>query len=517
MNSERSYLLQVLRNHRDTIAQSWYCAIAHTSFVPLSSADIRAHLLALTDQLIAALFAEPFVPADAQAIGAALARLHYMKPESLGQTLDTLAHEIGAALTIAHHGELHARLAELLSALSSGFYGQATTTILAQQEQLRAALFTEQARVAAALHESDERFRAIFQDAAVGITLTDSTGRIIESNPAVHGLLGYSEEELRHLMFTQFTHPDDVTADMEMYQILVVGHCDSYRMEKRYIRKDGRVIWGYVNVSLIRNASGAPQFALGMIEDITERKRVEAELAGAQRRLAERLEAERLHLARELHDSAVQQLLGISYQLIERHRAVGEGRGAAADVRAPTNEDIRREVLGVVSQLRSLIGELRPAGLQELGLTIALEGYVARLQREGGPLMPQIALELDQSGTALPQSIALCIFRSAQEALRNALKHAQAQQITLRLSLWTNEVVLHVQDDGCGFRVPARLSELALADHFGLVGIAERVASAGGHCTIQSRPAQGTHVIVRIPLSEARSNDDQANPSATGR
>ncbi len=171
----------------------------------------------------------------------------------------------------------------------------------------------------------------------------------------------------------------------------------------------------------------------------------------------------------------------------------------------------------MVSQLRSLIGELRPAGLEELGLTIALEGYIARLTREGGPAMPQIELDLDEIDTTLPQPIALCLFRASQEVLRNSLKHANAQRIAIKLRLFADRVVLDATDDGSGFRVPARLSELALADHFGLVGIAERVAAAGGQCTIRSRPAHGTRITVRIPLSEARSNDDQANPRAAGR
>lgn len=237
------------------------------------------------------------------------------------------------------------------------------------------------------------------------------------------------------------------------------------------------------------------------------------ELARAHQQLLVGREREQRRLAQELHDGAVQQLMGISYQIVEEGRERREGRW----------EIIRREVLGVATQLRRLIGELRPAGLEELGLTAALEGYVARLEREGGPEMPEIQLDLDESETALPEAVASCLFRAAQEALRNGLKHAQAKRITVSLRLTPpfppdacpepsrrvggeqrGGAMLSVRDDGCGFRVPARLSELARGDHFGLVGVAERVTWAGGQLTIHSQPGAGTEVMVQIPYSVIR-------------
>ena len=244
------------------------------------------------------------------------------------------------------------------------------------------------------------------------------------------------------------------------------------------------------------------------------------ELARAHQQLLVGREREQRRLAQELHDGAVQQLMGISYQIAEEGRDRREER---RERREGSLEIIRREVLGVATQLRRLIGELRPAGLEELGLTAALEGYVARLEREGGPEMPEIQLDLDKSGTALPEAVALCLFRAAQEALRNGLKHAQAEHIKVSLRLTPSfppdacpepsrrvggeqrgGAVLNVRDDGCGFRVPARLSELTQADHFGLVGIAERVAWAGGQFTIHSQPGAGTEVTVRIPYGVIR-------------
>lgn len=236
-------------------------------------------------------------------------------------------------------------------------------------------------------------------------------------------------------------------------------------------------------------------------------------LARAHQQLLVRRERERRRLAQELHDGAVQQLLGISYQLADGKRLDAQ----RIEEMAPNLGVIQREVLGVVTLLRGLIAELRPAGLAELGLTAALEGYVARLEREGGPEIPEIELDLDKTGTALPEPAAICLFRAAQEALRNSLKHARAQHIKLTLHLLAGEAVLNVRDDGCGFRLPARLSELAQANHFGLVGTAERATWAGGQFTIRSQPGAGTEVTVRIPLHEEERDDDRDDPGAAGR
>src|SRR5438128_1976539 len=107
---ERSYLLHVLQDHRDTIVQSWYCAIAHTSFVPLSSTEVRSQLVVLTDELIAILCEEALAPREAQAIGVALARLHYTQPDSLGCTLDVLAREVSAHVSPDQSVEIQPRL-----------------------------------------------------------------------------------------------------------------------------------------------------------------------------------------------------------------------------------------------------------------------------------------------------------------------------------------------------------------------------------------------------------------------
>lgn len=147
-----------------------------------------------------------------------------------------------------------------------------------------------------------------------------------------------------------------------------------------------------------------------------------------------------------------------------------------------------------------MIGELRPAGLEEFGFVCVLENLVQKLQRQTGQTCPQIELKIEQNGYDLPESVGICLFRVSQEALRNILKHANARHIHLTVSTTKNEVVFTICDDGCGFAVPERLSELTQMNHFGLVSIAERVAWVNGQLDIQSQPGQGTQILVRIPL-----------------
>jgi len=134
---------------------------------------------------------------------------------------------------------------------------------------------TERKRMEEALRESEEWFRAIFEGAAIGIALVDMEGRPVVSNPALQEMLGYSGEELRNMVFTEFTHPDDAMADWELFKELIEGKRDYYQMDKRYYSKDGRLVWGRLTVSLIRRAGGKANLAIGMVEDITNYKHTE--------------------------------------------------------------------------------------------------------------------------------------------------------------------------------------------------------------------------------------------------
>ena len=136
-------------------------------------------------------------------------------------------------------------------------------------------------RAEEALRESEARYRTVFDGAPFGISLSDSNGYLIVANQAYQKLLGYSEDELRKLRFTDITHPDDIQPDLDLFTEAMAGKRSGYEIAKRYIRKDGRVIWARVTIAVARDAAGDSRYDVAMIEDITERKQAEADLREA--------------------------------------------------------------------------------------------------------------------------------------------------------------------------------------------------------------------------------------------
>jgi PAS domain S-box-containing protein len=129
-------------------------------------------------------------------------------------------------------------------------------------------------------------FRMTVEWAAAGICHLDLSGRFLYVNPALCRLTGYSREELLARSFQDITHPDDVAENQAYFRRLLAGDVPSYRLEKRYYRRDGSLVWLQVHVTLRRNASGAPQHVIAIIEDISERKQLEEQLREANERLA---------------------------------------------------------------------------------------------------------------------------------------------------------------------------------------------------------------------------------------
>jgi two-component system, sensor histidine kinase and response regulator len=132
-----------------------------------------------------------------------------------------------------------------------------------------------------ALRESEERFRGTFENAAVGIVHTDSAGRFLRVNEKFCAIVGYPREELLQRTFQDITHPDDLAASVEPFTALMRDESPAFGLEKRYLRKDGSLVWVEVFVSLQRDAAGKPAYAIAMLQDISERKRLEAELRKA--------------------------------------------------------------------------------------------------------------------------------------------------------------------------------------------------------------------------------------------
>jgi PAS domain S-box-containing protein len=144
---------------------------------------------------------------------------------------------------------------------------------------------TDRKAAEAALRESEARFRAIFEGARIATALVDDRGAMILVNPALGALLGYAPEELVGMTVQEITHPEDDPLQRELRRRMWAGEIGSYELEKRYLRRDGSVVWGLLNTVAIRTADGTTIGALGQIQDITGRKDAEAALRESEARL----------------------------------------------------------------------------------------------------------------------------------------------------------------------------------------------------------------------------------------
>ena len=230
------------------------------------------------------------------------------------------------------------------------------------------------------------------------------------------------------------------------------------------------------------------------------------ELAQAHYRLITSQEEERKRIARDLHDDTIQKLLGISYQVADvKNRFASLLNDDSPDTRKQFQdlEGVRGHIADTISGIRRMINELRPPGLDEFGIRVTLENMVQQYRQNGGVAgRIEFSMDIDPEVDKLPDTQAICIYRISQEAIRNIIKHAEASRINITLSFGAEQVFMVIEDNGKGFFVPDRLSELAQSNHFGLIGISERARSIGGMVDVTSEIDKGTQINVSLPVKE---------------
>jgi PAS domain S-box-containing protein len=167
-----------------------------------------------------------------------------------------------------------------------------TAELVAVNARLREEVVARQ-RTESALRESETRFRATFETAAVGIAMVAPDGHWLQVNEVLCRITGYSQEELLGRTFGDITYPADLATDWAQASALLAGDIDTYALEKRYVRKDGTICWVLLTVSLVRQADGSPHYFISVVDDITARKQVEEAVQQRQLRLQLALEASR--------------------------------------------------------------------------------------------------------------------------------------------------------------------------------------------------------------------------------
>jgi PAS domain S-box-containing protein len=347
-----------------------------------------------------------------------------------------------------------------------------------------------------ALRSSEERFRTIFEATTMGIALVDKNGRIVECNPALQELLGYTLAELVNQEFTVFVLPEDADRCKALFREMVHGKKDSYRAEKKYVRRDGSVVWGRLHVSLIRGATVEEYLAICMIEDITEQKQADKEIRTYQEQLrsvASELslteERERRRLATDLHDH-VGQILALAQIKLGAIR-----QSASSTQLVEPMDEVRRLIEQTIQYTRSLSFELSPPILYDLGFEAAVE-WLAELTHEQQGIT--VKVQADRSAKPMNDEIRIILFQTVRELLANVVNHAKAKHIQIFIAREDTALQVKIEDDGLGMGGSADAANGPFG--FGFFSIGERLKYLGGHLEVLSEPGWGTRVTLQVPL-----------------
>jgi len=390
----------------------------------------------------------------------------------------------------------------------------------------QAADLLERAHAETALRESEAHMRATVEQATAGVTRCDPTGRITFANRTFCRMLGYTESELVGKSFAELTHPGHVKDNTRRFAQMI-RNGKPYEIEKRYVCKDGSILWVDVSASAVRGPDGSTQSAVSVIVDITARKRAEAALRRSKQLLELRVRARTLALRRinrqleneierrkglegeilaisdreqqrlgqELHDGLCQHLTAVAFMArsialrLRQHRVID-----AADI-----EKIAELVNNAAVDTRSLSRGLHRIDVDAVSLVTALYDLAKReIWRT------PCRVDVHPSFRIEDDIVAAHLYRIAREAVINANKHARARQIVIRLEKSPKGMVLRVIDDGVGFP-----NQLNPGKGLGCHIMKYRAQLIGGNLEIDFPQKGGTRVSCYFPLQGARSSKSQ--------
>lgn len=349
---------------------------------------------------------------------------------------------------------------------------------------------TERKRAEEALRQNEERLSLALEAAAAGtwdwhvptgeMCWSRETHRMF-GDPALDGPPSFNA-------FLARVHP----GDRDRVARTMVGAMDrgsSYETEFRLEGADAEAAgrWVLGKGRALRN--GKPIRMLGVFVDVTDRHRAEQELRDLGGRLINAHEQERVRLSEELHDNLGQRLAVLSAEL-------GSLRQELADSPRVHHQlmNLSGQLTEIGAQLHRVSHELHPAWLKQLGLASSIRGLCEGLSRASGL---RTDVDIRDVPDSLHADIALGLFRIAQEALHNVVKHSRASSVTVSLICAAGQIVLAVEDDGVGFEPGNQKNGL------GLVSMRERARLLDGRFSVGARPGHGTRVEVRLPAAGA--------------
>ncbi len=357
---------------------------------------------------------------------------------------------------------------------------------------------TERMRIEQALRESEDRYRSLVATSLDAVLLTVPDGRILSANEAACRMFGRSEKELIHLGREGVMDASDPRLAPALEERARTGR---FHGELTLIRSDGSKFPAEISSAVFRNQAGEPRISM-VIRDITERKQTIKALRQSEARLHALMaqqqavrEEERIHIAREIHDTFGHALTDLKFDLAWLGRRLTEaGVGSRTAIQRRIAAMSKRVEMEMES-VRRISGELRPALLDTVGLVPAIEwlakGFQARTRIRCRMVLPPAPLPLDGARSTT-------IYRILQELLVNVARHAKATAVNIRLQAGAGWVELRVSDNGRG------IPKSAVSDphSLGLLGASERAGSLGGRLLFHSESDQGTTVTVRLPMTE---------------
>ncbi|HEY8170958.1 MAG TPA: GAF domain-containing protein [Candidatus Limnocylindria bacterium] len=340
----------------------------------------------------------------------------------------------------------------------------------------QAAIALTNARLYAEVEESERRYRHLVDNSPDIVWSVDADGKFTFFSDSLESRTGWKPEQLIGRPFTTLAGGESQAGTIAAWEMLRENPEHEQRIRLDLPLADGRI--AQTEVAMTGTVvDGRFAGAHGAVRDISERERLEGDLRSQAAELA--ASQERAHLARELHDSVTQALfsMGLTLRTLELLLATNPD---AAHEKLMELRELQKDAL---AEMRTLIFELRPSSLESDGLVQALRTHATAVQRRTGLVIVVDAEPIDRLELTAEEAL----YRIAQEALHNVVKHANASHATIKL--WRDDDRLHlsVTDDGSGFD-PTSIPR----GHLGLIGMRQRVDLVGGELRVESRPGQGT-------------------------
>jgi two-component system sensor histidine kinase DegS len=342
------------------------------------------------------------------------------------------------------------------------------------------------------VRESQESYKGLFEGAYDAIWVYDLEGNIQSANKAAARLNGYPVEELLGMNIESFLTAESLHLAREVQDKLTRHEPAAMPYEQRIIKKDGSEAICLLATSLI-SSNGEPKGFQSIARDVTEEKRMQENLRYYLQQITKAQEEERRRIAGELHDDTAQQLVILGRKLdnllCNAERLSEQDIGFLERVREQTDE--------ILDGLHRFCQDLRPSVLDDLGLLPALQSLTSELSKHFG-----VSITMASAGPVrrLSPETELILFRIAQEGLRNVCRHSEASRAWIMVEFIDDKVVLTIEDNGKGFKLPNRVEDLAAVGKLGLAGMQERARLVGGKLTIESELSKGTTVSAEIPI-----------------